>query len=48
MDATRGQEVSMIFQDPMSSLNPVMTVRDQIAEVIMLHQDKNKRGRSQC
>jgi peptide/nickel transport system ATP-binding protein len=43
MDATRGQEVSMIFQDPMSSLNPVMTVRDQIAEVIMLHQDKNKK-----
>lgn len=33
----------MIFQDPMSSLNPVMTVRDQIAEVIMLHQDKNKK-----
>lgn len=43
MDATRGQEISMVFQDPMSSLNPVMTVGDQIAEVIMLHQDKNKR-----
>jgi|LSQX01.3.fsa_nt_gb peptide/nickel transport system ATP-binding protein len=43
MDATRGQEISMVFQDPMSSLNPVMTVGDQIAEVIMLHQNKSKK-----
>ncbi|MBQ3437312.1 MAG: ABC transporter ATP-binding protein [Fusobacterium sp.] len=34
----RGNEISMIFQDPMTSLNPVMTVGEQIAEVIQIHQ----------
>ena len=38
MDKVRGDTVSMVFQDPMTSLNPVLTVGDQIAEVIMLHQ----------
>lgn len=33
----RGNTVSMIFQDPMSSLNPVMTVGDQIKEVLKIH-----------
>ncbi|MDC7288351.1 ABC transporter ATP-binding protein [Blautia schinkii] len=39
----RGNTVSMIFQDPMSSLNPVMTVGDQIKEVLKIHnKDMNK------
>ena len=37
LEAIRGNIVSMIFQDPMTSLNPVLTVGDQIAEVIKLH-----------
>lgn len=38
----RGQEVSMIFQDPMTSLNPVLTVGDQIAESVSLHENVSK------
>ena len=38
----RGNEVSSIFQDPMTSLNPVYTIGNQIMEVILLHTDKNK------
>ena len=40
MESIRGNYVSMIFQDPMTSLNPVMTVGDQIAEEIQLHDKK--------
>lgn len=36
--AMRGNEIAMIFQEPMTSLNPVLTVGEQIIEVIMLHQ----------
>ena len=43
MRLLRGDTVSMIFQDPMTSLNPVLTVGDQIAEVLDLHKKyKNK------
>ena len=38
MRQLRGAELGMIFQEPMTSLNPVFTVGDQIAEAIMLHQ----------
>jgi peptide/nickel transport system ATP-binding protein len=39
----RGNEISMIFQDPMTSLNPVLTVREQLTEAIMLHQKQGAR-----
>lgn len=39
----RGNEVSIIFQDPMTSLNPVYTIGNQIAEVVQLHTDKNRK-----
>lgn len=39
----RGNEVSIIFQDPMTSLNPVYTIGNQIEEAILLHTDKNKK-----
>lgn len=42
MRAIRGKKVSMIFQDPMTALNPVMGVGDQIAEVILLHEKCSK------
>ncbi len=38
----RGNEISMIFQEPMTSLNPVFTVGDQIAEAVRLHQNVGK------
>ncbi len=42
MRMIRGNKISMIFQDPMTSLNPVMTVGQQIAEVIEIHQDLSR------
>jgi ABC-type dipeptide/oligopeptide/nickel transport system ATPase component len=43
MKKVRGGEIAMIFQDPMSSLNPVYTVGYQIVEAIRLHTDLNKK-----
>ncbi|HAK51935.1 MAG TPA: peptide ABC transporter ATP-binding protein, partial [Gammaproteobacteria bacterium] len=39
----RGVEIGMIFQDPMTSLNPTMTIGDQIAETLMVHRGKSRR-----
>jgi ABC-type dipeptide/oligopeptide/nickel transport system ATPase component len=41
--AIRGNEIAMIFQEPMTSLNPVYTIGNQIMEAIILHQKVNKK-----
>jgi oligopeptide/dipeptide ABC transporter ATP-binding protein len=43
MDAVRGNEISMIFQEPMTSLNPVYTVGEQIAEAYRFHRNAGKK-----
>ena len=43
MRSYRGNEIAMIFQEPMTSLNPVYTCGDQVAEAIMLHQKMSKK-----
>lgn len=45
MPAIRGRDIAMIFQEPMSSLNPVMTIGDQIEEAIKLHERVDPRTR---
>ncbi len=47
MRKIRGNDISMIFQEPMTSLNPVFTVNRQISEVLMLHQGMTKKEASQ-
>ncbi len=42
LEKIRGKDVSMIFQDPMTSLNPIMTVGEQIAESVALHENCDK------
>jgi peptide/nickel transport system ATP-binding protein len=42
--AVRGNEISMIFQEPMTSLNPVLTIGRQIAETLILHQGLDRRA----
>jgi oligopeptide/dipeptide ABC transporter ATP-binding protein len=44
MRKIRGSQISMIFQEPMTSLNPVFTVGEQVAEVIRLHEKLSKRA----
>jgi peptide/nickel transport system ATP-binding protein len=41
--ALRGSEISMIFQDPMTSLNPVLSIGNQLAEAVILHRDVTRR-----
>jgi ABC-type dipeptide/oligopeptide/nickel transport system ATPase component len=42
MQEIRGNDIAMIFQDPMTSLNPVFTVGNQIREAIRIHQNLSK------
>ncbi|MFK0164457.1 ABC transporter ATP-binding protein [Rhizobium sp. NPDC090279] len=42
MRSVRGKEIAMIFQEPMTSLNPVFTIGDQICEVLLLHENIGK------
>ncbi len=44
MRSVRGDRIAMIFQEPMTSLNPVLTIGDQIAESVMLHRKVSKRA----
>jgi peptide/nickel transport system ATP-binding protein len=44
MRSVRGNEISMIFQEPMTSLNPVMTIGKQIAEALILHRNLDRRA----
>jgi peptide/nickel transport system ATP-binding protein len=44
MRRVRGNDISMIFQEPMTSLNPVMTVGKQISEALILHRDMDKKA----
>ncbi|MCG8341989.1 MAG: ABC transporter ATP-binding protein, partial [Chlorobiales bacterium] len=47
MESIRGNEISMIFQEPMTALNPVFTVGNQIEEVLDIHQDLKKRDKKE-
>ena len=53
MRGVRGKDIAMIFQEPMTSLNPVLTIGSQIAEVLLLHEQHQpaagvERRRSTC
>jgi peptide/nickel transport system ATP-binding protein len=43
MQSARGGEVAMVFQDPMTSLNPTMTIGDQVAETVRIHRQASRR-----
>ena len=40
----RGKDIAMIFQEPMTSLNPVLTIGSQIAEAVLLHENGQPRA----
>jgi oligopeptide/dipeptide ABC transporter ATP-binding protein len=44
MQAVRGADISLIFQEPMTALNPVFSVGDQIAETLLVHRRASRRG----
>jgi len=49
MQKIRGRRIAMIFQEPMTSLNPVFTIGDQIGETILVHEEIDKEGlRQRC
>ncbi|MFQ5444755.1 MAG: ABC transporter ATP-binding protein [Nitrospinales bacterium] len=43
VEKIRGSDISMIFQEPMTSLNPILTIGEQISEPIILHQNKSEK-----
>src|SRR5256885_4899178 len=48
MQKIRGGEIAMIFQEPMTSLNPVFTIGDQIIEAIQLHQEAARNSKAKA
>ena len=44
MDRIRAKDIAMVFQEPMTSLNPVYTVGEQIAEVVRQHENLSRKG----
>ncbi|MEW9124032.1 MAG: ABC transporter ATP-binding protein [Thermotaleaceae bacterium] len=47
MNRIRGKEISMVFQDPMTSLNPVYTIGEQMEEMLLLHENLSKQERKE-
>ena len=43
LDAVRGRDIGMVFQEPMTALNPLMTIGDQVAEVVRVHARQTRR-----
>lgn len=46
MQKVRGNDIAMIFQDPMTSLNPTKSIGDQVAEPVLIHRNVSKKKRS--